>query len=438
MDRITDLLAALGQPSVLFEAVAIVLCVVVAWLVAWRTRRDPSAPRGTWTSQHAANSAVFPVLAFGLLLLVWWVLRGQMTITVLPLALTMLATLAVVRVVARALRAMFPTSRMVLTIERTFSWVLWGGMVLWVTGVLPSMLTEAEGIKWSVGGSLVSLRSLLEGVVSAAAVMVVALWLSSVIESRLLTPPLLTPTSASTSGGPVAALPMTFSASDMSLRKIAANTLRVLLLLVGLLLALTAAGIPVGALGVLGGAIGVGIGLGLQKLAANYVSGFVVLAERRLRIGDQVKVDGFEGHITDIATRYTVVRAADGRESIVPNEMLVTQRVENHATAQKHGTVSCEIVVAHGSDVATLMPRLQEAIASCDQVLAHPAPTVRLLECAPAGLHLALQVSVVDAGNQQSRVKSDMNLAVLRTLAAQGVTLAVPRRSSDTAAARPA
>jgi small-conductance mechanosensitive channel len=434
MDRISDLLAALGKPSVLFEALAIVLCVAVAWLVAWRTRRDPSAPRGTWTSQHAANSAVFPVLAFGLLLLVWWVLRGQMTITVLPLALTMLATLAVVRVVARALRAMFPNSRMVLTIERTFSWVLWGGMVLWVTGVLPSMLTEAEGIKWSVGGSLVSLRSLLEGVVSAAAVMVVALWLSSLIESRLLTPP----SASSTSGGPAATLPTTFSASDMSLRKIAANTLRVLLLLVGLLLALTAAGIPVGALGVLGGAIGVGIGLGLQKLAANYVSGFVVLAERRLRIGDQVKVDGFEGHITDIATRYTVVRAADGRESIVPNEMLVTQRVENHATAQRHGTVSCEIVVAHGSDVATLMPRLQEAMASCEQVLAHPAPTVRLVECAPAGLHLAMQVSVVDAANQQSRVKSDMNLAVLRALATQGVTLAAPRPPNDTAAARPA
>lgn len=432
MDRITDMLAALGKPSVLFEALAIVLCVVLAWLVAWRTRRDPSAPRGMWTSQHAANSAVFPVMAFGLLLLVWWFLRGQMVITVLPLALTMLATLAVVRVVARALRAMFPNSRMVLTIERTFSWVLWGGMVLWVTGVLPSMLTEAEGIKWSVGGSLVSLRSLLEGVVSAAAVMVVALWLSSLIESRLLTPP-----SASAHGGQAPATAGTLSASDMSLRKIAANALRVILLLVGLLLALTAAGIPVGALGVLGGAIGVGIGLGLQKLAANYVSGFVVLAERRLRIGDQVKVDGFEGHITDIATRYTVVRAADGRESIVPNEMLVTQRVENHATAQTHGTVTCDIVVAHGSDLAALMPRLQAALEACDQVLAHPAPTVRLVECAPVGLRLALQVSVMDAANQQSRVKNDMNLAVLRTVAAQSIALAGPMAAVGAAEIRP-
>jgi small-conductance mechanosensitive channel len=84
--------------------------------------------------------------------------------------------------------------------------------------------------------------------------------------------------------------------------------------------ALSAAGIPLGALGVLGGAIGVGIGFGLQKLAANYVSGFVILAERSLRIGDTVRVDDFEGRITDIHTRYTVIRALNGRESIVPNE----------------------------------------------------------------------------------------------------------------------
>ena len=89
-------------------------------------------------------------------------------------------------------------------------------------------------------------------------------------------------------------------------------------LLVGLMFALSAAGIDLTALGVLGGALGVGIGLGLQKLAANYVSGFVILAERSMRIGDVVKVDTFEGRITNITTRYTVIRALNGREAIVP------------------------------------------------------------------------------------------------------------------------
>jgi hypothetical protein len=121
------------------------------------------------------------------------------------------------------------------------------------------------------------------------------------------------------------------------MRKMAANALRALLLLVGLMFALSAAGIDLTALGVLGGALGVGIGLGLQKLAANYVSGFVILAERSMRIGDMVKVDGFEGRITDITTRYTVIRALNGREAIVPNEMMITQRVENSLAGRPQG-----------------------------------------------------------------------------------------------------
>ena len=140
----------------------------------------------------------------------------------------------------------------------------------------------------------------------------------------------------------------------------AANALRALLLFVGLLFALSAAGIDLTALCVLGGALGVGIGFGLQKLAANYVSGFVILAERSMRIGDMVKVDSFEGRITDIRTRYTVIRALNGREAIVPNEMLITQRVENFVAGRPEACCSTTTVqVAYGTDLAALMPRLR-------------------------------------------------------------------------------
>lgn len=116
--------------------------------------------------------------------------------------------------------------------------------------------------------------------------------------------------------------------SELSLRKAFSNATRALLMFVGLLLALSAVGIDLTALSVLGGAIGVGIGFGLQKLAASYVSGFVMLAERSVRIGDNVRVDGFEGRITDINARYTVMRALSGRESIVPNEMFISNRMK--------------------------------------------------------------------------------------------------------------
>jgi small-conductance mechanosensitive channel len=133
----------------------------------------------------------------------------------------------------------------------------------------------------------------------------------------------------------------------------------------GLMFALSAAGIDLTALGVLGGALGVGIGLGLQKLAANYVSGFVILAERSMRIGDMVKVDGFEGRITDITTRYTVIRALNGREAIVPNEMLITQRVENSSLADPKVAAHTVVQVAYGTDLDALMPALARPWPPC-------------------------------------------------------------------------
>jgi small-conductance mechanosensitive channel len=293
------------------------------------------------------------------------------------------------------------------SIERTLSWLVWGALVLWVTGLLPLLLAEMDGIAWKLGGANVSLRSLLEGALSAGVVLVVALWISAAIEARLLDG---------------------VATENLSLRKIAANAVRALLLLVGLLLALSAAGIPIGALGVLGGALGVGIGFGLQKLAANYVSGFVILAERSLRIGDTVKVDGFEGRITDISTRYTVIRALNGRESIVPNEMLITQRVENSSLADPKVAINTVVQVAYGTDLDTLIPRLTHAVAQVPRVIADPAPGVALQRFGADGLELEIGFWIRDPQNGQGNVKSDVNLAILRTLDAAGVAIPYPQR----------
>ena len=169
--------------------------------------------------------------------------------------------------------------------------------------------------------------------------------------------------------------------------------MRALLLFVGLLFALSAVGIDLTALSVLGGAIGVGVGFGLQKIAANYVSGFVILAERALRIGDMVKVDGFEGRITDIRTRYTVIRALNGRESIVPNEMLITQRVENSSLADPRVLVQDRGAgrLRHRR-AARLPPMLEAAIAAVPRVIAEPGPAVQLAAFAPDGMELTISV----------------------------------------------
>jgi small-conductance mechanosensitive channel len=318
-----------------------------------------------------------------------------------------LASLVLIRVAVRVLRVAFPQSQAVRTFERTLSWLVWIVLVLWLSGLFPLVLKELEDIHWKVGGADVSVRSLLEGALSAAVVLVAALWISAAIESRLL--------AGATS-------------HNLSLRKIAANAVRAGLLLVGLLLAMSAAGIPLGALGVLGGAVGVGIGFGLQKLAANYVSGFVILAERSLRIGDMVKVDGFEGRISDISTRYTVIRALNGRESIVPNELLITQRVENSSLADPKVSINTAVQVAYGTDLDALFPRLAQAVLHVPRVIADPAPAVQLAGFGADGLDLAIGFWIRDPENGQGNVKSDVNLAILRVLGEAKVEIPYPQR----------
>jgi small-conductance mechanosensitive channel len=190
-----------------------------------------------------------------------------------------------------------------------------------------------------------------------------------------------------------------------------------------LMFAMSAVGIDLTALSVLGGAVGVGLGFGLQKVAANYVSGFVVLAERMLRIGDTVKVDGFEGRITDIRTRYTVIRAASGREAIVPNEMLIVQRVENASlnTVESQVQITVTLQVAHGTDVRALQPRIEQALAGIARVLKKPAPFVQLNGFVPGGMELAVKYWLSDPNNEQDLVKSQVNLAVLDALRDQKV-----------------
>jgi small-conductance mechanosensitive channel len=384
-------------------------CLCVAWLVVRALRGNVTRPSSVWFGERIVDGVLFPVLALALAVAARWLLTSSQAlqvVAVLQIAVPILASLVMIRVAVRVLRVAFPLSQTVRVIERTVSWLVWLALVLWVTGLLPLVLQELDAIQWKLGGADVSLRSLLEGALSAVVVLVAALWISAAIEARLLV-----------------------GASDnLSVRKIAANASRALLLLVGLLLAMSAAGIPLGALGVLGGAVGVGIGFGLQKLASNYVSGFVILAERSLRIGDMVKVDGFEGRITDISTRYTVVRALNGRESIVPNEMLITQRIENSSLADPKVSINSSVQVAYGTDLDSLIPRLTHAVANVPRVIAEPAPGVQLAGFGADGLELLVAFWIRDPENGQGNVKSDVNLAVLRTLAEAGVEIPYPQR----------
>ena len=431
IDTLAEWFAALLHPSALAELAVLVACVLLAWLLVrlvGRVGRDapaalvdidadnavlsvPQSP-SVWFGRRTVDGVLFP---FVLLLLAY--LSKLFLVTILPLvvfklALPVLLSLALIRLGVKVLQAAFKNAPVVRALERTFSWLAWLAVVLWVSGLLPVILDELDDIKWKVGGSMLSVRTMLEGALTAGLVILITLWISSAIESRVL---------RSATGG------------ELSLRKAVSNATRAVLVFVGVMLALSSVGIDLTALSVLGGAIGVGVGFGLQKLAANYVSGFVILAERSVRIGDNIRVDTFEGRITDIRARYTVVRALSGRESIVPNEMFISNRIENLSLADSQVLQSTVVSVAYDSDVTLVMRLLTEAAAVQERVLKDPCPGVNLTNFGADGLEFTLNYWMVDPENGQQNLRSLVNLAVLAALRANGIEIPYPQRVLHTA-----
>ena len=402
-------LAMFTQPTVLVELLVLALSVALAWglVAALRRTLGMHEERSIWFGKRVIDGVLFPLALLCLGYVSLELLSNFVPVAVLRIAIPVLMSLVVIRVGVKVLQATFAESRWVKPLEQTISWLAWLAMVLWVSGLLPVILNELDLITWKVGGTTLSVRTLIEGMITAGGVLIITLWISAGIESRLL---------RSATGG------------ELSLRKAVSNAARAMLMFVGLMLALSAVGIDLTALSVLGGAVGVGIGFGLQKLAANYVSGFVILAERSMRIGDVVRVDNFEGTITEINARYTVVRSPTGRESIVPNEMLITQRVENMSLADSRVNQTINIAVGYDSDVEQVMALLLQAALSQPRVLRDPAPAISLANFGADGLEFTVGYWINDLENGQGNLRSDINLAILRALRAHGIDIPYPQR----------
>ncbi len=412
LQDLQQLLHNLMRPEALIEVAVLLACLGLSWLACAGFRRTLRVDGAVLFGRRLIDGVLFPVLALLFALLARELLANLLTPAVFRVAIPILTALMLLRLFVRVLAAAFPQNAWMRAIERAVMWVATTGAVLWVLGVLPALMATLDDVHWKVGGTEISLSHLIEGSLTAALVMLLALWASAALERKIVAG----------------------TATDLSTRKIISNLVRTVLLFVGLMVALSAVGIDLTALSVFGGAIGVGLGFGLQKIAANYVSGFVILAERSLRIGDMVKIDNFEGRITDIRTRYTSIRALGGRDAIVPNEMLITQRVENSSLADPRVSVSTAVQVAYGTDVRALRPKLVAAMLGVPRVLPKPAPSVLLSSFAADGMDLALGFWIGDPENGQGGVKSDVNLAVLDVLNAEGIEIPFPQRVMHTLA----
>ena len=387
-------------------AVAVLAGLLLAWI--WTRKRLQTGAQVDHQPfvEALLYGVAFPAITTLVLAAGGWVLAGRRLPTLILLALTIFGSLTLLRLVAQLLRRLFPQSASIRALINWASVAVWLGIVLHALGVLVPLAEDLDQIMLPLGKASISLLALLQGLGMVCLTVVAALWLSALLENRLL-------------GLEI----------DVSLRLVLSRALRAVLFVVALLIALSSAGIDLTVLSVFGGALGVGLGLGLQRIAANYVSGFAILLERSLRVGDVIRIDDkFEGQITDIRTRFTVVRSPTGRESIVPNESLITQRIENLSFADRRIALTSVVSVAYGSDIDLVSRLLEEAARSQPRVLTDPAPRAMLSAFGADGLEFTLGFWIADPENGQLNVRSDVNCAILQAFRANGVEIPYPQR----------
>src|SRR6185436_12048013 len=237
------------------------------------------------------------------------------------------------------------------------------------TGVLPELRADLDAVAIPIGSKHVSMLELLKGIVVVVLTIALCLWFSGVVEQRLQKAAKL----------------------DTSVRAVISKVVRALLLAFGVLIALQAVGIDLTLLTVFGGALGVGIGLGLQKLASNYIAGFTILLDRSIRMGDVITVDNRNGVVAKLTSRYVIVRSLDGVEAVVPNETLVTTTVLNHSYTNREIRVAVPVQVGYDSDVERALALMEAAGSAESRVLKSPnAPAAFIARFLDNGIELEL------------------------------------------------
>jgi small-conductance mechanosensitive channel len=396
---ISALLADLTPAGVMWELLAIAASLGFGALAARAIGKR--FPESIFSTEIA-----FPAFA---MLGVWvaeWGLARIEPVPLLQLVRVLLVSWLIVRGTVGVMQHAMPDSRAIRFLGSVGKWVVWGAAVLYVTGWLAPLLAYLHSIQLPLGKSPISLRDVLEALLAVVVTLIAALWFSSWLEGRMFKSDTIEP----------------------NLRLVLSKLLRAVLLFVAVLIAMGVAGIPLTALSVFGGALGVGLGLGLQRLAANYVSGFVILLDGSIKVGDNIRIDNFEGQVTGIRTRYTLVKAPNGRESIVPNETLVSNRVENLSLATPDVLCTMLVPAAYDSDIDRAMQVLKDAALSQPRVLKHPGPHACITKFDADGFELTLMFWISDPQNGQVALKGDIYREIWRGFQAQGIEVPFPQR----------
>ena len=330
----------------------------------------------------------------------------QMHVVLLALVVPLMLSLAGIRLAVYVLRKALrpgPAAKAWETLISTSIWVL---VALHLLGWLPDIARALDAFGYSFGNVRISLFTVLQFAVAVGALMVLATWMSQVIEQALSR-------STHISAGVKVGL---------------SKTVKFGLYTLAGLLSLNAVGIDLSALTVFGGALGVGIGFGLQRIASNFISGFILVFDGSIRPGDVISINQKFGWVQELRARYIVVRDRDGVETLIPNENLITTEVINWSYSDKQVRIKVPVQISYEDDPEAAMEVLLKAAAASPRVLHNPPPAARMMGFGDSGMELELRVWIRDPEDGVGIVHSDINVAIWKGFKEAGITIPYPQQ----------
>jgi small-conductance mechanosensitive channel len=411
---LADFWTDLHETRVWWQIAVVTFCILLSYLFSRFVQRrfpiDPAASPSEAQIAYTFFRLIFPSFVWALLFIAQHVLVKYQHVYLLSLLIPIFGSLALIRFGIYLSRRIFASSTEIgaahLLIEKLFSWAVWLVAVLFYTGFLTDVMSFMDENTIAFGHNKLSFSEILQGLISVALTVLLALWAGAAFENRL----------------------MKVSTIHSSSRLVLSRLARSLLILFAILVSLSMVGIDLTVLSVFGGALGVGLGLGLQKIASNYVSGFIILLDRSLSIDDLITVDKYNGKVSKINTRYTVLKGLDGVESIIPNEMLVSSPVQNLSLTDRAVWMSTDVSVAYDTDIETLIPQLEEVVKTVDRVSKESLPSANLVSFGQSGLDLRIGFWILDPENGRMGVLSQVNRAIWKLLQEQKVEVPYPQR----------
>ena len=406
----TELARDFGGPALNLQLLVLALGMAVAWTLNKLMHRYvmQRAPEAWKIGIGGVKRVLFPLIFLIFVYISRIILHHwQATSSLLDLAITLLMAMAGIRLAVYALRYIFTPRTWVKTVESAISSVIWVMVALHLSGILPEVVQALDDIGFSVGKDRISVLLVLQSLVTVVVTLVVALWISRLMENRL----------------------MSTEQINMNLRVVLTKLTRVLLILVGTLAALSVVGFDITLLSVFGGALGVGLGFGLQKIASNYVSGFIILLDESVHLGDVITIDGHYGVVSQIRSRYLVLRKMDGTEVVIPNENLISSSVINHSFTDRKARVLLPVQVSYEGSLELAMECMHQAAIQHPRVIQDPAPEVLIKGFGESGIDLQLSIWIADPEEGSAGLQSAIYLEIWHAFQEHGIVIPYPQRN---------